>query len=135
MLTCLAIGLPGPEEMIVICIIGVILFGKRLPEVGRSLGKGIVEFKKGLKGIEDEVESASNASKPQPAQNLMPAQQAPQIYQQTAPAPQIAPPVDAGQARFDPYTGKPLRFDPVTGQPLEQPVETAGGSSSNQIGA
>jgi sec-independent protein translocase protein TatA len=135
MLTCLAIGLPGPEEMIVICIIGVILFGKRLPEVGRSLGKGIVEFKKGLKGIEDEVESASNASKPPQAQNLMPAQQAPQqIYQQTAPAPQIAPPLNAGQARFDPYTGKPLRFDPVTGQPLEQPVETAAGSS-NQIGA
>lgn len=36
--------------------VGVLLFGKRLPEVGRSLGKGIVEFKKGLKGLEDEVD-------------------------------------------------------------------------------
>src|SRR5215211_6707378 len=44
----------GPPEMIVIAIIGVLLFGKRLPEVGRSLGKGIIEFKKGLNGIGDD---------------------------------------------------------------------------------
>src|SRR5437588_6567873 len=41
--------------------IGILLFGKRLPEVGRSLGKGIVEFKKGLKGLEDEVEGTTSA--------------------------------------------------------------------------
>jgi sec-independent protein translocase protein TatA len=34
----------------------VLLFGRRLPEVGRYLGKGIVEFKKGMKGLEDEVD-------------------------------------------------------------------------------
>lgn len=43
----------GPLEMIVVMGIAVMLFGKRLPEVGRSLGKGIVEFKKGLRGIEE----------------------------------------------------------------------------------
>ena len=47
--------------------IGVLLFGKRLPEVGRSLGKGIVEFKKGLKGLEDEVDSTSTAARQEPA--------------------------------------------------------------------
>jgi sec-independent protein translocase protein TatA len=51
---------PGPAEWMIIAAFGLILFGKRLPEVGRSLGKGIVEFKKGLKGVEDEVEEASN---------------------------------------------------------------------------
>src|SRR5438128_3165307 len=45
--------------------IGVLLFGKRLPEVGRSLGKGIVEFKKGLKGLEDEVDTTA-AARPEP---------------------------------------------------------------------
>ncbi len=43
-----------PGEMMVVLIIAVLLFGKRLPEVGRSLGKGIIEFKKGLRGVDDD---------------------------------------------------------------------------------
>ena len=46
----------GPMEMIIVMGIAVLLFGKRLPEVGRSLGKGIVEFKKGLNGVADELD-------------------------------------------------------------------------------
>ena len=51
----------GPQEMMIIGVIAVLLFGKRLPEVGRSLGKGIVEFKKGIRGIEEEINVASTA--------------------------------------------------------------------------
>lgn len=51
-----------PGEMLVILVIAVVLFGKKLPEVGRSLGKGIVEFKKGLRGVEDEFDVSSPAS-------------------------------------------------------------------------
>ena len=54
-------GLGGTEWFILI-ILGVLLFGKRLPEVGRSLGKGMMEFKKGLKGLEDEVHASSGAA-------------------------------------------------------------------------
>lgn len=50
----------GPMEMVIVGVIAVLLFGKRLPEVGRSLGKGIVEFKKGIRGIEDELHSATS---------------------------------------------------------------------------
>lgn len=53
---------PGPMEMLIIGVIAVLLFGKRLPEVGRSLGKGIVEFKKGIHGIEDDLDSATTSS-------------------------------------------------------------------------
>jgi sec-independent protein translocase protein TatA len=49
-------------EMIVVMGVAVLLFGKRLPEVGRSLGKGIIEFKKGLRGIEDEFDLSSTGS-------------------------------------------------------------------------
>ena len=68
MLYPIALGMPGGAEWIIIAAIGLLLFGKRLPEVGRSLGKGIVEFKKGLKGVEDEVETASD---PKAAQQPM----------------------------------------------------------------
>jgi sec-independent protein translocase protein TatA len=47
---------PGPWEWIIIVVVALLIFGRRLPEVGKSLGKGIVEFKKGLKGVKDELE-------------------------------------------------------------------------------
>ncbi len=49
-------GMPGGIEWIIILIVALLIFGKRLPEVMKSMGKGIVEFKKGVKGIEDDVE-------------------------------------------------------------------------------
>src|SRR5690348_262462 len=67
----------GASEIIVLVIIGVLLFGRKLPDVGRYLGKGIVEFKKGIKGIEDDVDtSAPAASQPMssPAEPARPPQ-------------------------------------------------------------
>ncbi|MFP6657489.1 MAG: twin-arginine translocase TatA/TatE family subunit, partial [Pirellulales bacterium] len=52
----------GMQEMIIIGIIGVLLFGKRLPEVGKSLGKTFGEFKRGMQGIQSEVSTAVNTS-------------------------------------------------------------------------
>jgi len=60
--TTLAFGMPGTTEWVIILVLGLLIFGRRLPEVGRSLGRGIVEFKKGIKGIEDEIEDSSSAS-------------------------------------------------------------------------
>jgi len=52
----------GLLEMLIVMGLAVLLFGKRLPEVGRSLGRGIVEFKKGLNGVADELDSNSSSS-------------------------------------------------------------------------
>jgi sec-independent protein translocase protein TatA len=52
----------GATEMMVIMGIAVMLFGKRLPEVGRSLGKGITEFKKGLNGLTEDLDLTSLSS-------------------------------------------------------------------------
>jgi sec-independent protein translocase protein TatA len=48
----------GTPELIIVGIIAVILFGGRLPSVARSLGKSIVEFKKGMTDLEKEVKSS-----------------------------------------------------------------------------
>lgn len=45
-------------EMLVIMVIAVLLFGKRLPEVARSLGKNLVEFKKGIHSIQEELQAS-----------------------------------------------------------------------------
>jgi sec-independent protein translocase protein TatA len=57
--TWLAFGFPGGWEWIVLLVLGLLIFGRRLPEVGRSIGRSIVEFKRGIKGIEDEIEQES----------------------------------------------------------------------------
>ncbi len=44
---------PGVTEMCVIGGLGLLIFGNRLPSVARSIGSSFVEFKKGLRGIED----------------------------------------------------------------------------------
>jgi TatA/E family protein of Tat protein translocase len=56
-LHCVHLGLwnLGPTEIIVILVIAVILFGGRLPEVARTLGKGFFEFKKNLRDLQDDI--------------------------------------------------------------------------------
>jgi sec-independent protein translocase protein TatA len=64
----------------IVLFVGLLLiFGKRMPEIGRSLGRGITEFKKGLAGIEEEVNKpvaatghAQNALPPTQARNSLP---------------------------------------------------------------
>jgi sec-independent protein translocase protein TatA len=52
------IGPMGTSEMLILGVIAVLLFGSRLPSVARSLGKSIVEFKKGMNDLHDEVRSS-----------------------------------------------------------------------------
>jgi len=64
------ISMPGGYEWIILVVIGLLLFGKRLPGIARSLGQSVVEFKKGIKGVQDDIsESASkpDAPKSEPA--------------------------------------------------------------------
>ena len=59
---------PGPMELVIIAMIFLLLFANRLPGVMRSLGRGVVEFKRGISGTDDgdndKDEGASTGSKP-----------------------------------------------------------------------
>jgi len=45
---------PGPMEIAIIGLVALLIFGKRIPDLAKSLGRSIVEFKKGLHDPENE---------------------------------------------------------------------------------
>lgn len=44
---------PGPLEIVIILVVAVLIFGRRLPEIARGMGKSVSEFKKGIKEAKD----------------------------------------------------------------------------------
>lgn len=83
----------GVPELILILVVGLIVFGPgKLPEMGRSLGKGIREFRKASNALT----AAINAPEPPPAQPAAaPAAQPAQTVQATTEASAAAPPPTA----------------------------------------
>jgi len=55
------ISMPSGPEWIIVLVIGLLIFGRRLPDVGRSVGKTIIEFRKGIKEVEDDVKNSSSS--------------------------------------------------------------------------
>ena len=55
----------GGTEILIVLLLALLLFGaKRLPELGRSLGQGIKEFKKGTRELREDLESSLKDDEP-----------------------------------------------------------------------
>ena len=121
----------GFQEMLIILVVVLIFFGpKRLPDLAKSLGKGIAEFKKASeevrKGIEDAVKEESAAETPKPPEDLSaygkapgsapapgePAEPAPLPPGMILTPPSGAPPENA-PAEPAPSTGAPVTAENV----------------------
>ena len=63
----IAFGMPGGYELVILAGVVFLFFGNRLPSVMRSLGQSVTEFKKGVNGIEEDMNAATTAdAKPAP---------------------------------------------------------------------
>jgi len=86
----------GPGTVILILLLGVLLFGGRLPEMARDIGKGLLEFQKGMnewgneakKTIFDEPSAVAKATEEDPVPTPKPK------TQQETSAPKFEPPVE-----------------------------------------
>ena len=58
--TMIAMWTPGPGEMLIILVVAVLIWGRRLPEIARSMGKSMTEFKKGLREAEETRDQVVN---------------------------------------------------------------------------
>jgi sec-independent protein translocase protein TatA len=56
-------NLHGPE-LLIVAFVALLIFGNRLPGVMRSLGKSVTEFKKGVSGIEEQINEAGSVPTP-----------------------------------------------------------------------
>jgi sec-independent protein translocase protein TatA len=90
----------GPIEVLIVLVIGVLLFGKNLPAVGRQLGKGLMEFKKGLNDIKREVDVATYA---EPSSTRTTPRYTPDDYDEPT-APKFEPPA---QEPYEPPAREP----------------------------
>jgi len=114
----------GFQEMLIILVVVLIFFGpKRLPDLAKSLGKGIAEFKKASeevrKGIEDAVKEESVTGTPNPTEDLSSYGKAPG----SAPAPEeTAQPQSAAPSEVpDPATAAPPGDPPMDPAPPGAP--------------
>jgi sec-independent protein translocase protein TatA len=98
----------GGMEMLLVFVIGLLLFGgKGMPDMARTLGKAIREFKKATAGVEDQLKRV--LEEPPPPRRAPPAVQPRAVEPPTPPTPALEDPAapPAGPAAIPPASSTP----------------------------
>ena len=82
----------GWGELVVIGIIAVLLFGRKLPDMAKYLGKSVIEFKKGMHGLEGGFDDVANPAVASPTSSAAEPVRPPQRVAPAAPKFDDAPP-------------------------------------------
>jgi sec-independent protein translocase protein TatA len=111
----------SPVQMLIIGAIAVLIFGERLPEVAKSMGKGLMEFKKSLQGLQNEITSAVNSSTEEGSSGLGHSEPVVEEYEETtAPKFELPPGPAASTAVAPEASPAPPAVDPA--HPESSPV-------------
>ena len=104
-----------PTHLLLILVVALVFLGpKRLPEVGRSLGRGLRDFRSGMQGVQDEARSIFNDALDEPS--LPPADSAVSTVPEPV-VPVTAQPVPA--ATFSSESATATKVTPVEPDPAE----------------
>jgi sec-independent protein translocase protein TatA len=106
-----------PTHLLLILLVALVVLGpKRLPEVGRSLGRGLRDFRSGLQGVQDEARGMFSDAMDEPS--LPPANSAVSTVPEPV-APATAEPVVAASVAAEPATASVTKVMPVEPEPPE----------------
>ena len=106
-----------PTHLILILVVALLVLGpKRLPEVGRSLGRGMRDFRSGLQGVQDEARGMFSDALDEPS--LPPADSAVSTVPEPI-APATAEPVAASPVVSETATASVTKVTPVEPDPTE----------------
>jgi sec-independent protein translocase protein TatA len=102
----------GMQELIIIGVVAVLLFGRKLPDVAKSLGKSYAEFRRGLSDIQSEMDVRSD------------------IYSATSDSSSYSS--ESSYDEYDDYDEATApKFEPPPAEPQEEPSESEQASAES----
>lgn len=106
-----------PTHLLLILVVALVVLGpKRLPEVGRSLGRGLRDFRHGMQGIQEEARGVFHDALDEPSQPPV------SSTVSTVPepiAPPTAEPVAMAEVAAEPAATRVTKVDPVEPDPAD----------------
>ncbi len=126
------LGGVGIFEIMLILVVALLVFGNRLPEIAKQIGKGYLDFRKGLKNLEDEIEytEATPVRRNPPSRPPEPGGFPGTDGLESSESAQDAPAGAPGAGPAEPHPSGPGPQAPASSPPPAEPGEASGQAGS-----